>query len=42
MLKNNVNITAELNNPLLSCNNQAILNAISDKLNQRVKEFEAN
>jgi hypothetical protein len=42
MLKNNINLTHELNNTHLKANTHSILNSTEDKLNQRVKEFEAN
>lgn len=42
MLKNNINLTHQLNNTHLKANTQSILNSTEDKLNQRVKEFEAN
>lgn len=41
-LKNNLNLTAELNNPSLDNNAQSILVSTLSKHNQRVKEFEAN
>lgn len=41
-LKNNVNLTAELNNSMLANNAQTVLTCTLAKHNQRVKEFEAN
>ena len=42
ILKNNVNLSAELDNPLLKGNTECILNQTAAKLDQRVREFEAN
>lgn len=41
-LKNNLNLTAELNNPRLENNAQSVLVATLSRHDQRVREFEAN